>query len=57
MLGKTISDRSALLCQSNKTEDWKASPLLGEANNYILSDLLGFSEIEIDEFAERGIIG
>jgi crotonobetainyl-CoA:carnitine CoA-transferase CaiB-like acyl-CoA transferase len=56
-LGKTISDRSALLCPSNKTEDWKASPLLGEANNYVFSDLLGFSRIEIENLAERGIIG
>jgi crotonobetainyl-CoA:carnitine CoA-transferase CaiB-like acyl-CoA transferase len=57
LLGKTISDRSALLCQWYETKDWKASPLLGEANNYVLSDLLGFSVTEIENFAERGIIG
>lgn len=34
----------------------RAAPLLGEANGYVLSDLLGFSPEEVASLQERGIV-
>jgi crotonobetainyl-CoA:carnitine CoA-transferase CaiB-like acyl-CoA transferase len=33
------------------------APCLGEHNRYVLGEMLGFSEEEIDELEELGIIG
>jgi crotonobetainyl-CoA:carnitine CoA-transferase CaiB-like acyl-CoA transferase len=57
VLGKTISDRSAIPFSRKATQQWRAAPLLGEDNQYVFMDLLGFAEDEFFSFTERGIIG
>ncbi len=57
VLGRRFSDRSALLCGGQRPRNWKAGPLLGEANRYVLLELLGLPEADIRSYAERGIIG
>ena len=57
VLGDTISDRSPIRFSTRSPEDWKAAPRLGEANQYVFVELLGFTETELSEFMERGIIG
>lgn len=57
VLGRRFFDRSALLCHGEMAKGWKAAPLLGEANRYVFSDLLGLPEGEIKSYIERGVIG
>ncbi len=56
VLGKTISDRSAVTFPKEATDRWKAAPLLGEDNRYVFMELLGFAEDEFLSFIGRGII-
>ena len=57
VLGKTISDRSALSFPKEITDRWKAAPLLGEDNRYVFMELLGFTEEKFNSCVEQGIIG
>ena len=57
VLGKTISDRSALTFSKDATDKWKTAPLLGEDNQYVFMELLGFTEEKFLSSVERGIIG
>jgi crotonobetainyl-CoA:carnitine CoA-transferase CaiB-like acyl-CoA transferase len=57
VLGKTISDRSALTFSKDATDKWKTASLLGEDNQYVFIELLGFTEEEFLSSVERGIIG
>ena len=57
MLGTTFSDRSPLSFGTQKPKGWKAAPLLGEGNHYVLVELLGLPEADIRSYTERGIIG
>jgi crotonobetainyl-CoA:carnitine CoA-transferase CaiB-like acyl-CoA transferase len=57
VLGKTISDRSPIRFEEDLTVDWKAAPQLGEDNRYVFLELLGFTERELSNYMERGIIG
>lgn len=42
----------------NRLQDrpWSASPLLGEANHYVFSELLGMTDDTIQSYVDRGII-
>jgi crotonobetainyl-CoA:carnitine CoA-transferase CaiB-like acyl-CoA transferase len=55
-LGKTYSDRSALWPWPEKPMDWRAAPLLGEANRYVFRKLLGRSEEEFQSLVRIGVI-
>lgn len=57
VLGKTVSDISPIRFKRNAPIYQKAAPLLGEANHYVYKELLGFSEKQIADYIERGIIG
>jgi crotonobetainyl-CoA:carnitine CoA-transferase CaiB-like acyl-CoA transferase len=57
VLGKTISDRSALTFSKDATDKWKTAPLPGEDNQYVFMELLGFTEEKFLSSVERGIIG
>jgi crotonobetainyl-CoA:carnitine CoA-transferase CaiB-like acyl-CoA transferase len=37
-------------------EVWRASPAMGQDNEYVYGELLGFSKEKIADLAERGII-
>ncbi len=56
ILGKTISDRSAIVFPKEITKNWKAAPLLGQDNQYVFMDLLGLSSEEFLGYKNRGII-
>lgn len=56
VLGKTVSDRSALNFPTETTRQWKAAPLLGEDNRYVFMELLGFSEEEFQFYIKQGVI-
>ncbi len=52
----SFSDRSALWPHCAKTKRWKAAPRLGEDNRYILTDLLGKSEADLQALAAKGVL-
>lgn len=56
-LGDTISDGSPIRFGSNYAKDWKASPLMGEHNEYVFMNLLGLSESEFLAYIDKGVIG
>ena len=47
----------AKLRPSDSPTTWKRAPRLGEDNEYVYLELLGFSETEFRSYVERGIIG
>ena len=55
-LGETRTDTSPICFLDSPKEPLEGSPLLGEANQYVLKDLLGLSEDTILSCIERGII-
>jgi hypothetical protein len=57
ILGKTISDRSALWPCRQKPKNWKSSPQLGEGNYDVFVKLLGLSDAEYKSLLTRGVIG
>lgn len=56
VFGQTISDRSPIWFTKQEVKAWKAAPALGEANQYVFSELLGFSDSEIQTYSDRGVI-
>ncbi len=56
-LGTTVSDRTPLFFDGPEPARWRPAPLLGEANSYVLGELLGMSDDEIRSYSERGIVG
>ena len=57
VLGKTVSDGTPIKIASDSPTTWKRAPRLGEDNEYVYLELLGFSETEFRSYVERGIIG
>ncbi len=57
VLGKTVSDRSPIKFEEDYTVDWRAAPRLGEDNRYVFLELLGFTEVELSHYVEKGVIG
>ncbi len=57
VLGETISDASPIRFQETSMQDWKAAPLLGEDNHYVLQELLGLSEREMSSLVTKGVVG
>jgi crotonobetainyl-CoA:carnitine CoA-transferase CaiB-like acyl-CoA transferase len=56
VLGKIVADASPIRFKRNKRDKWEAAPLLGEDNQYVYTELLGFTEDELSSYIERGII-
>ena len=57
VLGETISERSPIRFKEDVSPGWKAAPTLGEDNRYVFLELLGLTESELSDYAEKGIIG
>ena len=57
VLGETISDASPIRFQETSMQDWKAAPLLGEDNHYVLQELLGLSESEMSSLVTKRVVG
>ncbi len=56
VLGKTVADASPIRFKKNSRHKWKAAPLLGEDNEYVYGELLGFTKEEFSSYVKRGII-
>jgi crotonobetainyl-CoA:carnitine CoA-transferase CaiB-like acyl-CoA transferase len=56
VLGQTITDAPPIHFEQEPAVDWKAAPLLGEDNRYVYKELLGFTENELSNYMDRGII-
>lgn len=56
ILGTIVTDKNPIKFRGSKQEPWGASPLLGEANQYVYQELLGLSEHEIRSYMTKGII-
>jgi crotonobetainyl-CoA:carnitine CoA-transferase CaiB-like acyl-CoA transferase len=56
VLGDTISDASPIKFAGGTRDDWKASPLLGQDNQYVYLELLGLTEKELSSYIKRGIV-
>jgi crotonobetainyl-CoA:carnitine CoA-transferase CaiB-like acyl-CoA transferase len=54
--GTCNSDRSALWPWQEEHSRWKPAPQLGADNRYVLSNLLGYSEIQFQSFIQSGIL-
>ena len=56
VLGKIKTDTYPINFKNCRPAPWKASPLLGEANQYVFEDLLGMTKTTIRSYIEQGII-
>ena len=56
VLGEIKTDTYPIRFKNYRNTSWKASPLLGEANQYVFAELLGMSEITIQSYIQQGII-
>jgi crotonobetainyl-CoA:carnitine CoA-transferase CaiB-like acyl-CoA transferase len=56
VMGETKTDTYPIVFKNYRHTSWKASPLLGEANQYVFGELLGMPEATIQSYIEQGII-
>ncbi len=56
VLGEIKSDTTPVNFKNYLKASWKASPLLGEANQYVFGELLGMTETTIRSYIRQGII-
>ncbi len=56
VLGEIKTDTYPIAFKNYRHPAWKASPLLGEANQYVFGELLGMPEATIQSYIEQGII-
>jgi crotonobetainyl-CoA:carnitine CoA-transferase CaiB-like acyl-CoA transferase len=57
VLGTTVADASPIRFCGGSAPQWKAAPLLGEANRDVFCGLLGLSDAEFARLVEDGVIG
>ena len=56
VLGEIKTDAYPLKFKNYRQTPWKASPLLGEANQYVFEELLGMTKTTIQSYIDQGII-
>jgi crotonobetainyl-CoA:carnitine CoA-transferase CaiB-like acyl-CoA transferase len=56
VLGEINTDTYPINFKNGQKVSWKASPLLGEANQYVFEELLGMKKSTIQSFIDKGII-
>jgi len=56
VLGEIKTDTYPIRFKNCRQAPWKASPLLGEANQYVFGELLGMKKTTIRSYIEQGII-
>ena len=56
VLGEIKTDTYPIKFKNCRQAPWKASPLLGEANQYVFEELLGMAQTTIRSYIEQGII-
>jgi crotonobetainyl-CoA:carnitine CoA-transferase CaiB-like acyl-CoA transferase len=55
-LGEKVSDGSPIRLTKKSTSNWKSSPLLGEDNRYVYTELIGLTDQQFSSYVEKGII-
>lgn len=55
--GTMIVDNLPIKSNDTFADHWKPAPYLGEYNDYVFLELLGFSESQFGEYVKKGIIG
>jgi crotonobetainyl-CoA:carnitine CoA-transferase CaiB-like acyl-CoA transferase len=55
--GSMIVDGLPIRSHGTFTGNWRPAPYLGEGNQYVFLELLGFSESQFGEYVRKGIIG
>jgi len=55
-LGEIKTDTYPIKFKNHLSAPWKASPLLGEANQYVFEELLGMKKSTIRSYIEQGVI-
>jgi crotonobetainyl-CoA:carnitine CoA-transferase CaiB-like acyl-CoA transferase len=55
-LGEKVSDGSPIRLSQSSTSNWKSSPLLGEDNRYVYTELIGLTDQQFSSYVEKGII-
>ncbi len=55
-LGENVSDSSPIRLSQSPTSNWKSSPLLGEDNRYVYTELIGLTDQQFSSYVEKGII-
>jgi crotonobetainyl-CoA:carnitine CoA-transferase CaiB-like acyl-CoA transferase len=56
VLGEIKADTYPIKFKNGRPAAWKASPMLGEANQYVFEELLGMKKATIQSYIEQGII-
>ena len=56
VLGQIKTDTYPIKFKNGRPAAWKASPTLGEANQYVLEKLLGMKKATIQSYIDQGII-
>jgi crotonobetainyl-CoA:carnitine CoA-transferase CaiB-like acyl-CoA transferase len=56
VLGEIQTDTYPIKFKNGRQAAWKASPMLGEANQYVFEELLGMKKATIRSYIEQGII-
>jgi benzylsuccinate CoA-transferase BbsF subunit len=56
LLGEIKTDTTPINLKNYPKASWKASPLLGEANQYVFRELLGMPDAAIRSYIQQGII-
>jgi crotonobetainyl-CoA:carnitine CoA-transferase CaiB-like acyl-CoA transferase len=56
VLGEIKTDTYPIKFKNSRQPTWKASPLLGEENQYVFEELLGMKKTTIQSYVEQGII-
>jgi crotonobetainyl-CoA:carnitine CoA-transferase CaiB-like acyl-CoA transferase len=56
VLGQIKTDTYPIKFKNGRPAAWKASPTLGEANQYVLEKLLGMKKAAIQSYIDQGII-
>ena len=56
VIGEARFEGEPMLFSRTSPDNWRSAPLLGEDNDYVYGELLGYSSEQIADFTERGII-
>ena len=56
VLGDITFDRPPIRIGGAMLESWKKAPLLGEDNDYVFKELLGFTEKQMAAYMDKGVI-
>lgn len=56
VIGEARFEGEPMLFSKTKVDNWRSAPLLGEDNAYVYRNILGLTDDQMADYAERGII-